>query len=98
MPDNADARKKETSQSSENIEIPPIPKQTAGAVAGAAVGSIAGPIGDARLLQQQGGPSGRSLRAPSQSRNKPPSDDPPGSLSLDRAKLARVPAVRSKEE
>ena len=34
-----------TSQSSENIEIPPIPKQTAGAVAGAAVGSIAGPIG-----------------------------------------------------
>jgi hypothetical protein len=45
MPDNADARKKEKSQSSENIEIPPIPKQTAGAVAGAAVGSIAGPIG-----------------------------------------------------
>src|ERR1044071_5284701 len=45
MPDNPDAQKKESSQSSENIEIPPIPKQTAGAVAGAAIGSIAGPIG-----------------------------------------------------
>ena len=45
MPDNPEAKKEEDSQSSENIEIPPIPKQTAGAVAGAAVGSIAGPIG-----------------------------------------------------
>src|SRR4029434_9396583 len=45
MPDNPDAKKEEDSQSSENIEIPPIPKQTAGAVAGAAAGSIAGPIG-----------------------------------------------------
>jgi hypothetical protein len=45
MPDTPDAQKKENTQSSENIEIPPIPKQTAGAVAGAAVGSIAGPIG-----------------------------------------------------
>src|SRR6266480_4236399 len=45
MPDNPDARKNERSQSSENIEIPPIPKETAGAVAGAAAGSIAGPIG-----------------------------------------------------
>jgi hypothetical protein len=35
MPDNPDAQKKENTQSSENIEIPPIPKQTAGAVAGA---------------------------------------------------------------
>lgn len=42
---NSDQQDEETSQSSENIEIPPIPKQTAGAVAGAAVGSIAGPIG-----------------------------------------------------
>src|ERR1043166_5613551 len=45
MPDNPDARKSEPSQSSENINIPPIPKQTAGAVAGAAIGSIAGPVG-----------------------------------------------------
>ena len=45
MPSNSDAQRKTRSQSSENIEIPPIPKQTAGAVAGAAVGSIAGPIG-----------------------------------------------------
>jgi uncharacterized membrane protein len=45
MPDNPDTREKQTSKPSENIEIPPIPKQTAGAVAGAAVGSIAGPIG-----------------------------------------------------
>jgi hypothetical protein len=42
---DSDQQNEETSQSSENIEIPPIPKQTAGAVAGAAVGSIAGPIG-----------------------------------------------------
>jgi hypothetical protein len=45
MPENPDTQKRETSQSSENIEIPPISKQTAGAVAGAAVGSIAGPFG-----------------------------------------------------
>jgi outer membrane lipoprotein SlyB len=37
--------KKGNSQSSKNIQIPPIRKQTAGAVAGAAAGSIAGPIG-----------------------------------------------------
>src|SRR3954470_8641131 len=42
---DSDQQNEETSQSSDNIEIPPIPKQTAGAVAGAAVGSIAGPIG-----------------------------------------------------
>ncbi len=47
MPNNPDAQKKERSQLSEDIEIPPIPKQTAGAVAGAAIGSIAGPIGAA---------------------------------------------------
>jgi hypothetical protein len=45
MPNNPDAKKEENSQSSKNIQIPPIPKQTAGAVAGAAAGSIAGPIG-----------------------------------------------------
>jgi hypothetical protein len=43
MPKNPNAKKEDTS--SKNIEIPPIPKQTAGAVAGAAAGSIAGPIG-----------------------------------------------------
>ncbi len=45
MPDNSNAKKEESSQSSKNIQIPPIPKQTAGTVAGAAAGSIAGPIG-----------------------------------------------------
>jgi hypothetical protein len=44
MPKNSNA-KEENSQSSKNIQIPPIRKQTAGAVAGAAAGSIAGPIG-----------------------------------------------------
>jgi len=37
--------RKETSQSREKIQTPRISKQTAGAVAGAAIGSIAGPIG-----------------------------------------------------
>ena len=45
MPEDSNAKKEEKSQSSKNIEIPPIPKQTAGAVAGAAAGSLAGPIG-----------------------------------------------------
>ena len=31
--------------SSENIEIPPISKQTAGAATGAVIGSVAGPVG-----------------------------------------------------
>jgi hypothetical protein len=33
------------SHTSEEIRIPPIPKETAGAVTGAAIGSVAGPIG-----------------------------------------------------
>jgi hypothetical protein len=37
MPDNPNA--------DENIDIPPIPKETAGAVAGALVGSMMGPVG-----------------------------------------------------
>jgi hypothetical protein len=45
MPKNSNAKKEENSQSSKNIQIPPVRKQTAGAVAGAAAGSIAGPIG-----------------------------------------------------
>jgi hypothetical protein len=36
MPDNPDPKKEENSKSSKNIQIPPIPKQTAGAVVGAA--------------------------------------------------------------
>lgn len=44
MPKNSNA-KEENSQSSKNIQIPPIRKQTAGAVTGAAAGSLAGPIG-----------------------------------------------------
>jgi hypothetical protein len=42
MADELDAQHKE---SPENIEIPPIPKETAGAVAGAALGSLVGPAG-----------------------------------------------------
>jgi hypothetical protein len=45
MPKSPNTKKEENTRSSKNIEIPPIPKQTAGAVAGAAAGSIAGPIG-----------------------------------------------------
>src|ERR1700731_1265814 len=42
MAGEPDAQHKE---SSENIEVPPIPKETAGAVAGAALGSMMGPAG-----------------------------------------------------
>src|SRR5689334_2777495 len=35
----------ENSNAEENIEVPPIPKETAGAVAGAALGSMMGPAG-----------------------------------------------------
>lgn len=45
MPNKSDTKKEQSSQRSKNIQIPPIPKQTAGAVVGAAAGSIAGPIG-----------------------------------------------------
>src|SRR2546423_14977723 len=34
-----------SSSSSENIQIPPISKEAAGAAAGAVVGSVAGPVG-----------------------------------------------------
>src|SRR5260370_17720065 len=37
MPDDTNAQ--------ENIEIPPIPKETAGAVTGAVIGSMIGPVG-----------------------------------------------------
>ena len=45
MPNYPEPEKKKSSPSSEDIQIPPIPKQTAGAVTGAAIGSIAGPTG-----------------------------------------------------
>ena len=44
MPDNPKPEKK-SPPTSKDFQIPPIPKQTAGAVTGAAVGSIAGPVG-----------------------------------------------------
>jgi Glycine zipper len=45
MPDHPKPEKKKSVPSSEDIRVPPIPKQTAGAVTGAAIGSIAGPTG-----------------------------------------------------
>ena len=44
MPDHPKPQKK-SPRSSKDFQIPPIPKQTAGAVTGAAIGSIAGPTG-----------------------------------------------------
>jgi hypothetical protein len=44
MPDHPKPEKK-SPPSSKDLQIPPIPKQTAGAVTGAAIGSIAGPVG-----------------------------------------------------
>jgi hypothetical protein len=45
MPDHPKPEKKKSAPSSEDIQVPPISKQTAGAVTGAAIGSIAGPAG-----------------------------------------------------
>jgi hypothetical protein len=45
MSDHPKPEKNRSQQSSEDIRVPPIPKQTAGAVTGAAIGSVAGPIG-----------------------------------------------------
>jgi hypothetical protein len=45
MPNHPKPEKKKSPPSSEDIQVPPIPKQTAGAVTGAAIGSIAGPTG-----------------------------------------------------
>src|SRR2546423_10015874 len=45
MPNHPDREKKTSPPTSEDIQVPPIPKQTAGAVTGAAIGSIAGPVG-----------------------------------------------------
>src|SRR5437870_1576575 len=44
MPDHPKPEKK-SPPASKNLRIPPIPKQTAGAITGAAIGSIAGPVG-----------------------------------------------------
>ena len=45
MAEEQDKKSNGDSGGSENIEIPPISKQTAGAAAGAVIGSVAGPIG-----------------------------------------------------
>ena len=45
MPNHSKPEKKKSPRPSEDIQVPPIPKQTAGAVTGAAIGSIAGPVG-----------------------------------------------------
>jgi Glycine zipper len=45
MPDDSKPENKKSPRPSEDFQVPPIPKQTAGAVTGAAVGSIAGPVG-----------------------------------------------------
>ena len=45
MPDHQSQKRGKASHLSEDIQVPPIPKQTAGAVTGAAIGSIAGPVG-----------------------------------------------------
>jgi hypothetical protein len=45
MPDQRKPEKKKRPPSSEDIQVPPISKQTACAVTGAAIGSIAGPAG-----------------------------------------------------
>src|SRR5438094_729041 len=44
MPNHPKPEKK-SPPASKNLQIPPIPKQTAGAITGAAIGSIAGPVG-----------------------------------------------------
>ena len=45
MPYHSKPEDKKSRRASEDIQVPPIPKQTAGAVTGAAIGSIAGPVG-----------------------------------------------------
>jgi hypothetical protein len=45
MPDRPKPEKKKRPPFSEDIQVSPIPKQTAGAITGATIGSIAGPTG-----------------------------------------------------
>ena len=45
MPEDNQKSNNEPGSPSENIEIPPISKQAAGAATGAVIGSVAGPIG-----------------------------------------------------
>jgi hypothetical protein len=45
MPYHSKPEDKKSRRASEDIQVPPIPKQTAGAVTGAAIGSVAGPVG-----------------------------------------------------
>src|SRR4029077_13362916 len=67
MPDHSKPEKKKSPRPSEDIQVPPIPKQTVGAVTGAAIGSIAGPLGAVvggvvGALAGKGASSGRSVR------------------------------------
>ena len=45
MADEQNNQSSESAQSSENITLPPISKQTAGAATGAIIGAVAGPVG-----------------------------------------------------
>ena len=76
MPDHPKPEKK-SPPSSKDFQVPPIPKQTAGAVTGAAIGSIAGPTGAVvggvigalvGKAAADGRPVGRLLDAPRGSR------------------------------
>jgi hypothetical protein len=76
MPDHPKPEKK-SPPSSKDLQVPPIPKQTAGAVTGAAIGSIAGPTGAVvggvigallEKLRLTGGQFGRLLDALQDSR------------------------------
>jgi hypothetical protein len=71
MPDQRKPEKKKRPPSSEDIQVPPISKQTAGAVTGAAIGSIAGPAGAVvggvigavvGKAAAEGGPVGKAVR------------------------------------
>ena len=107
---NSDRQNEETSRSSENIEIPPIPKQTAGAVAGAPIGSVAGPIGaivggvagalagktteKGRGVGQAGGRTLRKIVRKATSSKGPRSDNWPKGQATGRAILAPVLAAQ----
>ena len=95
MPDHPKPEKKKSASSSEDIQVPPIPKQTAGAVTGAAIGSIAGPAGAVvggvigavvGKLRPAGGQFGRLLDAPRQSRKAHSNETRQKSLCLSREK------------
>jgi phage tail tape-measure protein len=81
MADDLDTQQSGGPPAAENIEIPPIPKETAGAVAGAAIGSMVGPAGAiiggvVGALAGKAAASGRSpVRACEENRKKSLGDD-----------------------